>query len=173
MFDYFIHNNTNFLFRDIYADDYHKNYIQLMSTLSVVNPSNISFDEFKSFISELNQKHRIYVIEDITQNEIVASITVLYETKIIHDLGKVCHIEDVVVSPKMQGYGFGLFMIDKIKTHNKDCYKIILDCSEPIAGFYEKCGFSAKGIQMAIYKSGETPSEETPEPPIRSRENHP
>jgi glucosamine-phosphate N-acetyltransferase len=64
----------------------------------------------------------------------------------------------------MQGSGFGLFMIDKIKTHNKDCYKIILDCSEPIAGFYEKCGFSAKGIQMAIY---------TPEPPIRTRENHP
>jgi hypothetical protein len=77
MFDYFIHNNTNFLFRDIYADDYHKNYIQLMSTLSVVNPSNISFDEFKSFISELNQKHRIYVIEDIIQNVIVASIHVL------------------------------------------------------------------------------------------------
>lgn len=31
------------------------------------------------------------------------------------------------------------------------CYKVILDCKECNTGFYEKCGFAAKGIQMARY----------------------
>lgn len=28
------------------------------------------------------------------------------------------------------------------------CYKVILDCSEENAAFYEKCGLSRKGVQM-------------------------
>ena len=31
------------------------------------------------------------------------------------------------------------------------CYKVILDCSEENAGFYERCGYSRKEIQMAKY----------------------
>jgi len=31
------------------------------------------------------------------------------------------------------------------------CYKIILDCSEDNAPFYEKCGLSRKEIQMVKY----------------------
>jgi len=31
------------------------------------------------------------------------------------------------------------------------CYKAILDCTENIGGFYEKCGFTKSGIQMSKY----------------------
>ena len=31
------------------------------------------------------------------------------------------------------------------------CYKVILDCSEATAGFYERCGYVRKEIQMAKY----------------------
>jgi len=33
------------------------------------------------------------------------------------------------------------------------CYKIILDCNDKNVGFYQKCGFKQKEIQMALYKS--------------------
>ena len=35
----------------------------------------------------------------------------------------------------------------------RGCYKIILDCAEKNVGFYQRCGFSAKEIQMALYKA--------------------
>lgn len=33
----------------------------------------------------------------------------------------------------------------------KDCYKIILDCSQKNVPFYEKCGFAVKELQMVMY----------------------
>lgn len=31
------------------------------------------------------------------------------------------------------------------------CYKVILDCSEENASFYEKCGLSRNGVQMVSW----------------------
>lgn len=33
----------------------------------------------------------------------------------------------------------------------RGCYKVILDCSEANAPFYEKCGLQRKEVQMAQY----------------------
>ena len=35
---------------------------------------------------------------------------------------------------------------------DQGCYKVILDCSADNQGFYEKCGYEYKGVQMAYYK---------------------
>jgi glucosamine-phosphate N-acetyltransferase len=68
-------------------------------------------------------------------------------------MGKVAHIEDVVVDKEYRSHGLGKLLIqDGIKIANREkCYKIILDCEEKNVGFYEKCGFEKKGIQMAKY----------------------
>ena len=39
----------------------------------------------------------------------------------------------------------------KNRADRKDCYKVILDCSEENQVFYEKNDFIYKGIQMAKY----------------------
>ena len=41
--------------------------------------------------------------------------------------------------------------LNKLGWVNK-CYKVILDCDDSNVGFYEKCGYSRKGAQMAMYK---------------------
>jgi glucosamine-phosphate N-acetyltransferase len=85
-----------------------------------------------------------------TNNKIVGTITLLVEPKIIHNAGKVGHIEDVVVHTKYRKKGIGKLLIDHVKivAKEKECYKIILDCDEHNIGFYEKSGFKTKGVCM-------------------------
>ena len=33
----------------------------------------------------------------------------------------------------------------------RGCYKVILDCAEDNAGFYARCGFRRKEVQMVQY----------------------
>jgi len=68
-------------------------------------------------------------------------------------MGLVGHIEDIAVTRDQQGKKLGLRIIhamDYIAGH-VGCYKAILDCSEANEGFYVKCGFKRKGMQMAHY----------------------
>ena len=70
----------------------------------------------------------------------------------LDDLGKVAHIEDVVVDKSMRGYGLGKKLIEVAIKECQDCYKIILDCSDENVEFYKKCRFKCKENQMVIYK---------------------
>jgi glucosamine-phosphate N-acetyltransferase len=109
----------------------------------VGNPSNNDIDK--------KVYDNIYVIYNNDNNtEIVGCITILIEPKIIHDSGKVAHIEDVVVDEKWRGKGIGKRMIEWAvnKAKSEGCYKVILDCDESNVSFYEKCGFKPKGICM-------------------------
>ena len=50
----------------------------------------------------------------------------------------------------MGSRGLGKMLIEKLKdlAVEKGCYKTILNCSEDNIGFYEKCGFYQKEVQM-------------------------
>lgn len=67
--------------KDIYLNirPLQKNYLQLLQTLSKIDPETISSTEFTQFLQGLNKLHNIFVIEDLSQKQIIASITVLIE----------------------------------------------------------------------------------------------
>jgi len=92
-------------------------------------------------------------LEDIDNHVIIGTITLLIEAKIIHNMGKVAHIEDVVVDPNYRGTNLGKTLVKKVTdiADDANCYKIILDCDEHNEIFYKKCEFKRKGIQMAQY----------------------
>lgn len=137
--------------RKITESDYNKDYINLLSQLTVVG--DISFDSFRTRLELINKSmfHNIYVIED--NNKIIVTGTLLIEEKIIHNCGKVGHIEDVVVHKDYRGLKLGKKMLEYLIQKSKDfkCYKTLLDCDEKNVGFYEKCGFEKKCITMAKY----------------------
>lgn len=145
--------SKNFIIRSIEKSDFHKQYLELLQHLTIVNPSEISKPMFDHFIDNLNDQHIIYVIEDINVKIIVGTITLLVENKFIHNMSKVGHVEDIVVHPDYRGKHLGKFLLDTvIKMVNKlNCYKIILDCADENKLFYEKCGFNHKGNQMSLY----------------------
>lgn len=142
---------SNIVIRNIHNDDLNKNIINLLNQLS--DTKNIKINLFSQFIKTLNNNHQIIVIEDTINNKIIGMGTILIEQKIIHNMGKVAHIEDIVIDKNYRKRGLANKLLNKLKNIaiNNNCYKIILNCNDNLKKFYIKNGFTQKNIQMAIY----------------------
>lgn len=138
-------------FRHIESSDYYKDYLLLLEQLTIVEKEKINYEQFKIFVNSLSNNHIIIVIED--NNKIIGTGTLLIENKVIHNMGSVGHIEDIIIHNNYRKQGLGKKLIDElIKISIKaNCYKTILDCSEKNSNFYEKSGFTKKEIQMVKY----------------------
>ena len=95
--------------------------------------------------------HRIFVA--VTDDgSVIGTATLLIEQKLIHNGGKVGHIEDVATREGYEGNGVGGAVvqaaIDFASEHG--CYKVILDCSKKNEPFYEKLGFKARETEMRL-----------------------
>ncbi|KAK9107915.1 hypothetical protein Syun_023926 [Stephania yunnanensis] len=143
-----------FYLRRLELSDKSKGFIDLLQQLSAVG--SISDEEFEERFHELasrGEEHVICVVEDRISRRIVATGTVFVEKKFLRGCGKAGHIEDVVVDASARGAKLGKKVVDSLVEHARllGCYKVILDCSMENKGFYKKCGFEEKAVQMAIY----------------------
>jgi len=153
-------NINKYRIRKLAQKDYFNGYLELLEQLTTVNKENITYLDFCRIYDSLygpstNVNTHIYVIEDISSGKLVATGTIFIEQKFIHNLGKVGHIEDIVVNKTHRGNKLGKMMINHLISIGKQykCYKIILDCDKKNVDFYKKCGFEQKGIEMATYIS--------------------
>ena len=97
----------------------------------------------------LDNDHYHYYVAEYQGNVVgVASLIVL--NKLIRSGNRVGLIEDVAVSKHSGSRGVGRKLIEKLLevSIEKRCYKTILNCAEDVVGFYEKCGFYQKEVQM-------------------------
>lgn len=110
--------------------------------------TSIETHDFIEFINRSNVY--VYVNEKM---RIIGCITLLYERKLIHNGGIVCHIEDFVVHEEHRNRGIGKSLLKHATEDAKknNCYKIILDCSEDMIDYYEKQSFEVRNVQMAKY----------------------
>jgi glucosamine-phosphate N-acetyltransferase len=139
------------IFRHIESNDYYKDYFALLEQLTIVEKEKINFIQFKNFVTNLSKKHIIIVIED--NNKIIGTGSLLIENKIIHNMGLVGHIEDIVIHNNYRKQGLGKKLIDELINISiqSNCYKIILDCNEKNVNFYQNSGFKQKEIRMVKY----------------------
>jgi glucosamine-phosphate N-acetyltransferase len=137
--------------REVCVSDYYAGHIELLSQLTACNKKEVDYYEYEKFINSLNDNHKIYVVID--NFTVIATGTIIIEQKLIHNMGKVGHIEDVVVSEEYRGKKIGSYIINKLVeiAEERGCYKVILDCVEDKKVFYEKMGFTQKNIQMSKY----------------------
>lgn len=135
--------------RRLEKKDYTSQYFALLRQLTSCNDDRISKSVFEDFVDSLGDRHQIWLIEQ-KDGRIVGTGTLLIEQKIIHDMGKVGHIEDVVIDTACRGVGLGEMLVRHLKkiALDRKCYKVILDCQEDRIGFYQKCGFGKKGVMM-------------------------
>jgi len=146
----FIKNNNN----KPSITEINNQYTELLSSLTKAD--KLSNDFFLQKIEEISSMGEIiicYIIDSIDKIHIIGTGTIIYEPKIIHNGKYVGHIEDIVVSEKHRNLGIARSILTELKKHAyvKDCYKVILDCSEENIKFYEKNDFIYKGAQMAVY----------------------
>ena len=137
--------------RDLKVNDYHLKYCELLQDAFQKSYKHIQYIDFKNFVNNLNDTHLIKVIEE--NGEIVASGTLLIEPKILHQLKKVGHIEDIFVNTEYQGEGLGNKIVTYLIELSKQekCYKCILNCDVTLIKFYQKCGLEPNSIQMVKY----------------------
>ncbi|XP_057954474.1 glucosamine 6-phosphate N-acetyltransferase isoform X2 [Malania oleifera] len=146
--------SQEFRVRRLQIQDKSKGFIELLQQLSLCD--SVSDSEFASRFQELTalgEDHVVCVIEDEQSHKIVATGSVFVEKKFLRNCGSVGHIEDVVVDSRARGLGLGHKIMSYLADHAQSmgCYKVILDCSAENKGFYEKCGFKHKEIQMVMY----------------------
>ena len=141
------------LLRALEGSDLDRGYLTLLSQLTTVGDATMQDVEQRFREIEASHDYRILIAEDRASHRIVATGTLFVERKFIHGCGKVGHIEDVVVDASCRGQGVGKQLIEALMqwAQDKGCYKVILDCAEGNAGFYEKCGMRQKEIQMVKY----------------------
>ena len=135
-----------YIFRTLQESDYEK-------YLSLINEFRKTIYNKEQFIYFLNNNKNIHIIVIEKNNELIASGTILYETKLIHDISLYAHIEDIIVSSKYRKNGYGAILLQELIEICKgnNCYKILLDCQDELIKFYEKVGFKKNGFQMVIY----------------------
>jgi len=133
-------------------DDF-ESYISLMNELSPsIDVDRVNKEMWISFISNLSEKHQVWVIER-DDSVIIGSGTILIEPKVLHNFQSAAHIEDIVVAREYQNQGLGKKLIHHLieVARRHDCYKIILDCKDELEPFYSRSGLTRRGIQMALY----------------------
>ena len=148
---YYNIKEKNLRIRRIKIGDFQKGHITLLSQLTEVGEiGHEEYQEFLNYIQKRNSTHYIIVIEDIDTKRIVGSGTLIIEQKLIHNLGRVGHIEDIVIDKSYRGFGLGKLIIQhlKDKADGMACYKILLNCNRENVGFYNKCGFNEKDVGM-------------------------
>lgn len=138
--------------RKLEKSDY-KEFLDLLSQLTVCDSKTITYDNFCKHYDVCNMNDNIHIFVIVNEKNIIGCGTIIIEPKFIHNLSYVGHIEDIVIDNNYRGKGYGKILIDHLCDLGimKGCYKIILDCSDENVLFYEKCGFKRKGNEMAKY----------------------
>jgi glucosamine-phosphate N-acetyltransferase len=88
----------------------------------------------------------------IEGEEIVGTITLHIQKKLIRNGGIAGYIEDVAVKEKYRGNKIGSLLVQKALDKAKEigCYKVILSCFDGRINFYERCGFFRECNTMRI-----------------------
>lgn len=130
-------------------------YLELLAELTVVTDLDTTL--FSKNIETVHQMGCIIITytscPDCEDFEIIASGTIIIEPKIIRGGKSVGHIEDIVVKNEYRGKQMVKEILQELQciAREKNCYKIILDCSEHVKRVYEKYGFQENAVQMTVY----------------------
>jgi glucosamine-phosphate N-acetyltransferase len=150
-------DSENLRFRLLEKEDYHKSYFELLSQLTVADKPD--FDSWLKRYKEIQDTNltKFFVVEDLKEEKIIATITCYTELKFIRNLGKICHIEDFVIDKAYRNKKLGSKLINTAINYAKHIgyYKMVLQSRGEVISFYEKFGFSKNSQAMAYYLNKE------------------
>jgi len=132
-------------FRTLTVQDYEQ-YKELISSF---RQTEFSVDQFSNFVNKLGEHMQIWILEE--NSRILATATIMYETKLIFNVSVTAHIEDVCVHPDFRGKGIGSQIMDKVYQEAKarGCRKVTLVTSIDTIKFYTKNDYVVRGVQLS------------------------
>ena len=113
-------------------------YEQYINIINEFRETFFTKENFINILNKINKSSDIWILE--INNEIVSTVTILYEYKFIHNISKIGHIEDVCTLKKYRGSGLSTLLINHVinEAQREGCYKITLYCNEELEKFYIK-----------------------------------
>jgi glucosamine-phosphate N-acetyltransferase len=131
--------------RRLNKNDYNKFY----TLIKQFRDTTFTEEQFMSTLEKIQSSgNQVWIIEN--DNNFIASATIIFDHKFIHNICCSAHIEDVIVDKQFRYQGYGKMIMNhlvNIATQH-ECYKVTLDCDDEYIYFYEHCGFAKKGNHM-------------------------
>ena len=134
----------NLTLRPLKRDDFRRDYMNLMSHLTDIG--TVTQEDFEKRFDQMKQAVNTYficVVEDVKNQKIVASLTLVYEQKFIRQTGSRGRFEDMVVDVEYRGKKLSKLLLDVLVQISQilGCYKISLECKDHLKKHYEQFGF--------------------------------
>jgi predicted GNAT family N-acyltransferase len=106
-------------------------------------------EDFKKILETASNKE-IWVYE--FDNKLLATASIIYETKFIFNICKSALIEDVCTKKEFRNKGYGKKIIEHLisEASYHNCYKINLVCNSNLIPFYKSSGFEQRGVHLSI-----------------------
>lgn len=125
-------------------------YLSYLALIREFRETTFTQEQFYSTLDTIAKTSDIIVLEE--GGELIACGTLLYETKLIHNISKVGHIEDVCIKKGHRGKQLGRQLITYMTelAKEKGCYKVTLYCEDDNVEFYKKCNFTCVGHQLIM-----------------------
>lgn len=133
--------------RELIFTDYEA-YLKLMFEFTNYT-YRITLEQFQITLDKMTHNKSNKIIVLILDGNIIGAGTI-FKIEKLHN-NPIGQIEDVIISEKYRGNGYGNTIIKKlvdIGLNEFGCYKIILNCLDHNTIFYEKCGFQKVGVEM-------------------------
>jgi glucosamine-phosphate N-acetyltransferase len=101
---------------------------------------------------DLRQRQGVLTFVCVEHDRVLGTASLVVEQKFIHGGGKVGHVEDVAVHPGHQSRGVGRRLVGHAveQASRHGCYKVILNCSDRLVGFYGLAGFRPRTNGMRL-----------------------
>jgi glucosamine-phosphate N-acetyltransferase len=141
------------LIREMVEDDLYRGFLDVLDELSL---AELTLEEASVVFAKrmMNPSSKTFVAIDTSFRDtpIIGTASLLVEQKYIHSGGKVAFVEDVVVDSDYRKSGVGKALIEHLYevARKAGCYKLVLDCDEEVAPFYERSGFYRNGHAMRL-----------------------
>ena len=145
--EYWFDLGSNLIMRPLQRDDFNKNYMTLLSQLTEIG--NVTKEDYEKRFDKMKSSldtYYINVIEDLSEKRIVASLTLVYEQKFIRNTSARGRVEDVVVDTDYRGKQLSKMLLDISCQLSSllGCYKLSLECKDPLKKLYEQFEFCAE-----------------------------
>lgn len=123
-----------------------KEVISLLNeNLSEYKPN---FDEYNKIWDVFSSQENVHAVVAITDQKVVGYGALFFEVKIRG--GIVGHVEDIVTHKDFKKKGIGKLIQDNfyLKSLERGCHKIALQCKDYNVSFYKKCKYNISGVGM-------------------------
>jgi glucosamine-phosphate N-acetyltransferase len=136
------------MIRPLERRDFANGFAETLSALAAVDLDRPRLQA----VLDLRRRRGVQTFVYLDGDRVVGTASLVVEPKFIHAGGKVGHLEDVAVLPGYRKAGIGRKLVTHVikEARRHGCYKVILNCTDRLEGFYSAAGFRTHTTGMRL-----------------------